>query len=132
MWPIPVCGCHRTISDFVYNRPMERSSMLYDVESGTRPVRVGVGQPGPPFDLSCVSATQPTPRPIVLDDYAGRWLILIFYPRDFSFVCPTELTAFSARVADFGRRDCELLGISVDSIELHQEWLTTAVADGCL
>ena len=106
--------------------------MLYDVESGTRPVRVGVGQPGPPFDLSCVSATRPTPRPIVLDDYAGRWLILIFYPRDFSFVCPTELTAFSARVADFGRRDCELLGISVDSIELHQEWLTTAVADGGL
>ncbi|OHB66211.1 MAG: hypothetical protein A2V70_12280 [Planctomycetes bacterium RBG_13_63_9] len=72
------------------------------------------------------------PRPVRLSDYSGRWLMLIFYPRDFTFVCPTELTAFSARLADFNTRDCELLGISADSIELHQEWLTTPPADGGL
>ena len=54
-----------------------------------------------------------------LVDFSGQWLILIFYPRDLSFVCPTELTAFSARAADFIQRGCRLLGISVDTIELQ-------------
>jgi len=79
-----------------------------------------------------VSALDATPRPVKRSDYLGRWLALIFYPRDFSFVCPTELTAFSARLAEFGERDCDLLGISVDTIQLHQEWLTTPIAEGGL
>jgi alkyl hydroperoxide reductase subunit AhpC/predicted Ser/Thr protein kinase len=65
-------------------------------------------------------------------DYRGQWLALIFYPRDFSFVCPTELTAFSARAADFRRRGCDLLAASVDAIETHQEWLATPPEKGGL
>jgi alkyl hydroperoxide reductase subunit AhpC/predicted Ser/Thr protein kinase len=91
-----------------------------------------VGEPAPTFSLVCVSALDPEPRLVQLGDYSGRWLMLVFYPRDFSFVCPTELTAFSARVADFRERGCDLLGISVDTIELHQEWLTTPPAKGGL
>ena len=91
-----------------------------------------VGKPAPKFALQCVSANETTSRNVSLRDYAGRWLVLIFYPRDFSFVCPTELTSFSAHLADFAERDCELLGISVDTIELHREWLTTPPSEGGL
>lgn len=91
-----------------------------------------IGEAAPGFALMCVRATDPQPRPVALGDYRGRWLLLIFYPRDFSFVCPTELTAFSARRADFARRNCELLGVSVDSIELHREWLAAPVTEGGL
>ena len=56
--------------------------------------------------------------------------MLMFYPRDFTFVCPTELTAFSARRPDFDKRDCALFGVSTDSIELHREWLATPPANG--
>jgi alkyl hydroperoxide reductase subunit AhpC/predicted Ser/Thr protein kinase len=69
---------------------------------------------------------------VTLRDYAGRWLVLVFYPRDFSFICPTELTSFSVHRADFAARDCDVLGISVDTIELHREWLTTPPSEGGL
>jgi len=91
-----------------------------------------VGDTAPEFALTCVNVGGESPRPVRLSDYCGRWLMLIFYPRDFTFVCPTELTAFSARLPDFSQRECDLLGISVDSIELHQEWLSTSPADGGL
>lgn len=71
-------------------------------------------------------------RTVTRNDFAGRWLILIFYPRDFSFVCPTELTAFSARIEEFRQRDASLLGISADPVETHQDWLRTPVAEGGL
>ena len=58
--------------------------------------------------------------------------MLVFYPRDVSFVCPTELTAFSARLDEFRRRDCEILGVSVDPIESHRQWLTTPESEGGL
>ncbi len=64
-----------------------------------------VGQAAPHFELTCTDLGL-TPRQVRLEDYRGRWLILVFYPRDFSFVCPTELTAFSARVLDFQQREC--------------------------
>ncbi len=93
-------------------------------------IELRIGKPAPDFQLVCVDRENVAPRPVTLSDYLGRWLILMFYPHDFSFVCPTELTAFSARVADFQRRQCDLLAVSVDSIELHQEWLSTKESDG--
>ncbi|MBW3598039.1 MAG: protein kinase [Planctomycetes bacterium] len=92
----------------------------------------GIGAAAPEFDALAVDATVTAPRRVRRSDYAGRWLAVIFYPRDFSFVCPTELTAFSARAADFRERGCELLGVSVDSIELHREWFATDPSDGGL
>ena len=91
-----------------------------------------VGQTAPHFALACADARDEKRGLATSREYAGRWLILIFYPRDFSFVCPTELTSFSAHGADFRQRNCELLGISVDTLELHREWLRTSPADGGL
>lgn len=98
--------------------------------SSSFPVRVG--GPVPDFELRAVDALHATDQVIRLREAAGSWLMLIFYPRDFSFVCPTELTAFSALAAEFTRRNCRLLGISVDTLDLHREWLTTAAEDGGL
>jgi alkyl hydroperoxide reductase subunit AhpC/tRNA A-37 threonylcarbamoyl transferase component Bud32 len=89
-----------------------------------------VGEPAPWFTLTCIGALDETPRPVKLSDYSGYWLVLIFYPRDFSFVCPTELTAFGARLEDFRQRDCRVLGVSVDSIQLHREWFATPTGEG--
>src|SRR5262249_42113793 len=65
-----------------------------------------------------------------LDDFRDGWLILVFYPRDFSLVCPGELTALSGRIEEFRRRGCQLLGVSTDSLESHERWLATPPAPG--
>jgi alkyl hydroperoxide reductase subunit AhpC len=57
-----------------------------------------------------------------LSDFRGRWVVLFFYPADFTFVCPTEIRGFQARRAEFARRDCEILGVSVDDVESHRAW----------
>ncbi|MDQ3088677.1 MAG: peroxiredoxin [Acidobacteriota bacterium] len=60
-----------------------------------------------------------------LSDYKGKWLILMFYPLDFTFVCPTELTAFSDRIEDFEGIGAEVIGISTDSVHSHRAWINT-------
>jgi alkyl hydroperoxide reductase subunit AhpC/predicted Ser/Thr protein kinase len=69
---------------------------------------------------------------VTLDDFRDRWLVLFFYPRDFSLVCPTELTALSRRIAEFDQRDCDILGVSTDSRETHERWIRTPSAEGGL
>ncbi len=56
-------------------------------------------------------------------DYAGHWLVMCWYPHDFSFVCPTELIAFSDRLSEFNDLDCTVVGLSTDSIYVHRAWL---------
>ena len=86
----------------------------------------------PAFAVPAVSVNSPKPYVVASSDYSGQWLLLLFYPRDFSFVCPTELTSFSARSRDFEQRNCRILAISVDSIESHVEWLATPPGKGGL
>ena len=62
---------------------------------------------------------------VSLSDYAGKWLILFFYPLDFTFVCPTEITAFSDRYEEFAKMNTEVLGVSVDSQFSHLAWIQT-------
>lgn len=57
------------------------------------------------------------------DDYRGKWLVLFFYPLDFSYVCPTEVRAFSLAYNKFKEVNAELLGCSVDSHFVHQAWV---------
>ncbi len=71
-------------------------------------------------------------KEIQLSDYEGKWLVLFFYPLDFTFVCPTEITAFSDRVKDFKKADCEILGCSVDSQFTHLAWVNTPRKEGGL
>lgn len=63
---------------------------------------------------------------INLDDYLGKKeLVIFFYPKDFTFVCPTELYAFQNRLAQFEERGVQVIGISTDTVESHWAWLNT-------
>jgi len=69
---------------------------------------------------------------IKLSDYRGKYVVLFFYPLDFTFVCPTEITAFSDRYEEFANLNTEVLGCSVDSKFSHLAWLQTDRNDGGL
>jgi alkyl hydroperoxide reductase subunit AhpC len=64
-------------------------------------------------------------KPVKLSDYQGKYVVLFFYPLDFTFVCPTEIIAFSDRIADFKKRGAEVLGVSIDSRFSHLAWINT-------
>lgn len=57
-----------------------------------------------------------------LASYKGKWLVLFFYPADFTFICPTEVTGFSKMADQFSAESCAILGVSVDSIDSHRAW----------
>jgi peroxiredoxin 2/4 len=57
-----------------------------------------------------------------LGAYEGRWLVLFFYPADFTFICPTEVTGFSKMAEAFRAERADILGVSVDSLESHRKW----------
>ena len=59
---------------------------------------------------------------VSLSDYKGKYVVLFFYPLDFTFVCPTEIIAISDRLGDFKSRDTEVLGVSIDSHFSHFAW----------
>jgi peroxiredoxin (alkyl hydroperoxide reductase subunit C) len=82
-----------------------------------------VGQIAPHFTATAVVDQEF--RSIRLSDYRGRYVVLFFYPLDFTFVCPTEVTAFSDRYAEFSNLNTEVLGISVDSEFSHLAWMQT-------
>jgi peroxiredoxin (alkyl hydroperoxide reductase subunit C) len=67
-----------------------------------------------------------------LSNYRGKWVILLFYPLDFTFVCPTEVLNFSAAAEQFSKLNCQLFGISVDSVFVHKAWVETKREDGGL
>lgn len=96
------------------------------------PHSAAVGSRAPQFDLPCTTPPGGAQTRAALDDYAGSWLAVVFYPRDFSLVCPTELTALGARLEEFRRQGCELLGISSDTLESHQRWIAAPRSQGGL
>ncbi len=62
---------------------------------------------------------------ISLSDYRGTYVVLFFYPLDFTFVCPTEIIAFDKKLEEFRKRNCEVIGVSVDSEYSHWAWKNT-------
>lgn len=85
-----------------------------------------VGKAAPDFKLpSTKGATgaKDLGKEIALSDYRGKWLVFFFYPLDFTFVCPTEITALSDRYDEFREFDTEILGCSTDSVHSHWAWL---------
>jgi len=62
-----------------------------------------------------------------LSSYRGRWVVLFFYPLDFTFICPTEITAFSSRFDAFQKLDCDVLGVSTDSEHSHKAWCESSL-----
>src|SRR6266404_5585831 len=91
-----------------------------------------VGSRAPAFRLPCNRSPGSNREHVSLDDYRDRWLVLMFYPRDFSLVCPTELTALSLRIEEFRRRHCDVLAISTDPVATHERWVATPKAQGGL
>jgi alkyl hydroperoxide reductase subunit AhpC len=80
----------------------------------------------PAPDFKARAATGPRPadvRDVSLADHRGRFLVLFFYPRDFTAVCPTEVLEFSKRAREFRDVGADLLGASVDDVETHQRWI---------
>ncbi len=65
-----------------------------------------------------------------LSDFRGKYVVLFFYPLDFTFVCPSEIIAFDKKLAEFQDKNCEVIGVSVDSQFSHWAWKNTAVNDG--
>ncbi|HVJ88784.1 MAG TPA: peroxiredoxin [Labilithrix sp.] len=82
-----------------------------------------VGRPAPDFAMASTRNMKTLDQPARLADYAGKWLVLFFYPLDFTFVCPTELRAFSDRVEDFRKEGAEIVGVSIDSVHTHRAWI---------
>ncbi|XP_018326213.1 peroxiredoxin-2 [Agrilus planipennis] len=71
-------------------------------------------------------------KEIQLSDFKGKYLILFFYPLDFTFVCPTELVAFDKEYSKFQKLNTELVGVSVDSHYTHLGWINTPRSEGGL
>jgi peroxiredoxin (alkyl hydroperoxide reductase subunit C) len=84
-----------------------------------------VGQPAPDFDMASTKNIEKLNENVKLADYKGRWLVLVFYPLDFTFVCPTELTAFSDRYEEFQGIGADIIGVSTDSAFSHRAWINT-------
>ena len=84
---------------------------------------IRVGQQAPDFKATAVFDQEF--QTVQLSDYRGKYVVLFFYPLDFTFVCPTEITAFSDRYGEFSSKDTEVLGVSVDSEYSHLAWLQT-------
>ena len=75
-------------------------------------------------DLSKVNASQPDDyfTTVSSDDHPGKWRIIFFWPKDFTFVCPTEIAAFGKLNDEFADRDAQVLGASVDNEFVHFQW----------
>ena len=84
-----------------------------------------VGQPAPDFDMPSTKNIEKLNENVKLSDYKGKWVVLLFYPLDFTFVCPTELTTFSDRYEDFLGIGADVIGVSTDSVHSHRAWLKT-------
>ena len=84
-----------------------------------------VGQPAPDFNMPSTKNIDTLAENVKLSDYKGKWLILLFYPLDFTFVCPTELISFSDRLEEFQGVGAEVVGVSTDSVHSHRAWLKT-------
>jgi peroxiredoxin (alkyl hydroperoxide reductase subunit C) len=81
-----------------------------------------IGQPAPQFTCQAVVDGGDF-KEISLSDYKGKWVVLFFYPLDFTFVCPTELTQFRDSKNEFKENGAEVLGCSIDSVYSHKRWI---------
>jgi len=82
-----------------------------------------VGKKAPAFSASAVVNGGEIVNGFTLDQFKGKYVILFFYPKDFTFVCPTELFAFQEKLAEFKNRNVELVAVSTDTEQSHWGWL---------
>ncbi len=89
-----------------------------------------VGKKAPEINAPAVMADGSINPSFTLADYKDKYVVLFFYPLDFTFVCPTELIAFSHRIDEFEKRNVQVVGCSIDSQFTHTAWRNTPVNEG--
>lgn len=82
-----------------------------------------VGKKAPGFDVPAVINGNEIVDHFTLEQFKGKYVILFFYPKDFTFVCPTELHAFQEKLEEFKSRNCEVIAVSTDTEQSHWGWL---------
>ena len=88
-----------------------------------------VGKAAPDFSEKAVQGSEIIDG-FTLSQFKGKYVVLFFYPLDFTFVCPTELHAFNEKLAEFKAKNVEVVGVSTDSWFSHAAWLDTPKAKG--
>jgi alkyl hydroperoxide reductase subunit AhpC len=83
-------------------------------------------------DFTATAVVNEEFKQVKLSDYRGKYVVLFFYPLDFTFVCPTEIVAFSDRIGEFRDRGAEVIGCSIDSQFSHLAWIQTPREKGGL
>ena len=91
---------------------------------------VKVTQAAPEFTATAVMPDNSFNEKFQLADYRGKYVLLFFYPLDFTFVCPSEIIAFNQRLKEFEERGVQVVGVSVDSHFTHWAWKNTPVEKG--
>lgn len=89
-----------------------------------------VTQPAPDFTATAVMPDNSFKEDFRLSDYRGKYVLLFFYPLNFTFVCPSEILAFNQAIGEFEDNNCQIIGISIDSAYSHLAWKNTRVSDG--
>ena len=89
-----------------------------------------VTTPAPDFTATAVMPDNSFKEDFRLSDFRGQYVLLFFYPLNFTFVCPTEILSFNRAVQSFADNNCQLIGISIDSHFSHLAWKKTPVSDG--
>lgn len=89
-----------------------------------------VTREAPDFTATAVLADGTFKEDFKLSDFRGKYVVLFFYPLDFTFVCPSEIIAFDKKVAEFESRGAQVIGVSVDSQFSHWAWRNTSPSDG--
>jgi peroxiredoxin 2/4 len=88
---------------------------------------IQIGQQAPSFEVDAVVGKKF--EKVKLSDYKGKWVVLFFYPLDFTFVCPTEIQEFSKRNAEFDKLGVQVLGASIDSKFSHLAWVENGLGE---
>lgn len=89
-----------------------------------------VTREAPDFTAQAVMPDNTINEKFTLSELRGKYVVLFFYPLDFTFVCPSEIIAFNKKLADFKARNVEVVGVSVDSQFSHFAWKNTEPKDG--
>ncbi len=89
-----------------------------------------IGKQAPTFAAPTVLPDNTIKPDFSLEELKGKYVVLFFYPLDFTFVCPTEIIGFDKKLAEFKELGAEVVGVSVDSQFTHLAWKNTALADG--
>jgi len=125
-----MAGVLRNLAVTAARSAVRTSRFSRPLSTSPKSLAAAVTQPAPAFKGQAVVDGQF--KEISLDDYKGKYLVVFFYPLDFTFVCPTELIAFSEQTAAFKALNCEVIGVSTDSHFSHLAWVNMPRKQGGL